>query len=280
MLEDVDEEDLGEIPFDLVPYPYNRVPNSFGQDKPEYPELRKLLMLTLDILDRGCGVLLPYAPKGKLVYYDVASIDIEPDSAILRVSDWQGANEIMNFLTNAHLIRWDEDTEAYELVKRVRESVEEDEGPSEIPYELQPYPFNQIPRDIAEHFRNEIVPVLEVLRSPYGELRVHWKKGGDWAVDYLDLLNFGSDGLLLSKEKIDYYPTRLFRFLNDTLKLLKWDQGASNDRDGYVYRLKKQAMTEAARERSVVARVLNDPAEQDALIKNAIENAKRPTRRR
>jgi hypothetical protein len=156
MLEDVDEEDLGEIPFDLVPYPYNRVPNSFGQDKPEYPELRKLLMRTLDILDRGCGVLSPYAPKGKLVYYDVASIDIDPDSAILRVSDWQGANEIMTLLNNEHIIRWDEDMEAYELVKRVRESVEEDEEPSEISYELQPYPFNQIPRDIAEHFRNEM----------------------------------------------------------------------------------------------------------------------------
>ncbi len=131
MVED-DEEIPSEVPLSLIPYPYNRVPESFGRDTPEYPELRKLLIKTLDILDRGKGVLAPYAPKGKLQSFDVASIDVDPDSAILRVSEWQGANEIMNFLVNERLIKWDEYTEAYELVRRVQENVEEDDLPGDV----------------------------------------------------------------------------------------------------------------------------------------------------
>jgi len=155
--ENIDEEEEStEVPFNLIPYPYNRVPKSFGRDDPIYPELRKFLIQTLDILDRNHGILVPsYTPSGKLEYYDVVGTDtIHEENPILRVSGWQGANEIMNFLTNAHLIRWDEDMEVYELAKKgIQESVDEEEGLSEIPSDPQPYPFNRVSPNLNLEFR-------------------------------------------------------------------------------------------------------------------------------
>jgi len=249
-LEDMEDEEVSsEVPFDLIPYPYNQVPETFGRDEPQYPELRKLLMRTLDILTRGAGVLAPYAPRGKLVYYDVASIDIDPDSAILRVSDWQGANEIMNFLTNAHLIRWDEDMEAYELARKpIQESVDEEEGPSEIPPDLQPYPFNRISPNLEPEFRQQLLHVLDILREPNSELIVYWRQGRGWSVDYIVLKAFTRSGLCISKEKITKRPGRLFQYLNNEIKVLKWEQGTSSQLQGYVYHLKKNTISEAVDE--------------------------------
>jgi hypothetical protein len=244
-----DEEVSSEVPFDLIPYPYNRVPETFGRDEPQYPELRKLLMRTLDILTRGAGVLSPYAPKGKLVYYDVASIDVDPDSAILHVSDWQGANEIMNFLTNAHLIRWDEDMEAYELAKKtIQEGVDEEEGPSEIPPDLQPYPFNKVSPNLDPEFRLQLFHVLDILREPNSELIVYWREGRDWAVAYLVLKTYTRSGLCTSKEEINKQPARLFQYLNDEINVLQWNRGNSSRLQGYVYQLKKNNITEVINE--------------------------------
>ncbi len=249
-LDDMEDEEVSsEVPFDLVPYPYNRVPETFGRDEPRYPELRKLLMRTLDILARGAGVLSPYAPKGKLVYYDVASIDIEPDSAILRVSDWQGANEIMNFLTDAHLLHWDEYAETYELAKKpIQESTDEEEGPSEIPPDLQPYPFNRVSPNLDPELRQQLLHVLDILREPSNELIVYWRSEGNWTVDYLVLKTCTRSGLCTSKEKITKRPARLFRYLNDEIKVLKWNQGESSRLQGYSYRLKKENISEAVNE--------------------------------